>query len=131
MARTEALGRAEPIGLTQRVLGGPPARTLADAVRIADPFTPLDPAVDGSVWVDLSPSRGGEQVASIRRAIMRSGGVPTLHLVTGQTDSGKTSELLRLRKELAATGHCSVFLLDAVHLLDARDIDLEDVLVAM
>src|SRR5690349_12961237 len=37
-----------------------PARTLADAVRLCDPFSPLDPREDESLHEDLSRIRGGD-----------------------------------------------------------------------
>src|SRR5690242_15774053 len=88
------------VPLSQRILGQPPARTLDDAVRLSDPFTPLDPDVDVALRADLNAIRGGDRLAKIVRNIRRSGGMPTLHFLTGHLGSGKTTELLRMRKRL-------------------------------
>jgi AAA ATPase domain len=121
------------VPLSQRIMGAPPARTLDDAVRLCDPFTPLDPAVDGALRADLDAIRGGDGLATIALNIRRSGGTPTLHFLTGHLGSGKTTELLRMKQALsrAEGGANTVLFLDAEALLDRYDIDLEDIVVAL
>jgi hypothetical protein len=125
--------RAVP--LSQRILGKPPARTLDDAYRLCDPFTPLDPTVDTDLRADLDVIRGGDRLARIARNIRRSGGIPTLHFLTGHLGSGKTTELLRMKERLVHPAGLSpentVFFLDADTMLDRYDVDLEDIVVAL
>lgn len=123
------------VPLSQRIMSPPPARTLDDAVRLCDPFTPLDPTVDNALRGDLNAIRGGDRLAEIVRNIRRSGGTPTLHFLTGHLGSGKTTELLRMKQRLIhAEGKApanTVLFLDADAMLDRHDIDLEDIVVAL
>src|SRR4051812_32179990 len=77
-----------------------PATTLADAVRLSDPFSPLDPREDERLHEDLSAIRGGDRLRRIVRNIRRAGGTPTLHFLSGHLGSGKTTELLRMKQRL-------------------------------
>jgi hypothetical protein len=121
--------------LSQRVMGGPPARNLDDAYRLCDPFTPLDPTADAALRADLDAIRGGDRLARIARNIRRSGGVPTLHFLSGHLGGGKTTELLRMKDQLVhPQGKLpanTVFFLDADEMLDRYDVDLEDIVVAL
>jgi len=113
-----------------------PATNLDDAVRVCDPFTPLDPTVDAALREDLNAVRGGDRLARIIRNIRRSGGIPTLHFLGGHLGSGKTTELLRMRHRLlSAEGGAAlsmrVLFVDADVLLNRHDVDLEDILVAL
>ena len=92
------------VPLSQRITSAPPAHTLDDAVRLCDPFTPLDPNTDTSLREDLNAIRGGDRLAKIERNIRRSGGIPTLHFLTGHIGSGKTTEMLRMRQRFAHQG---------------------------
>jgi hypothetical protein len=53
-----------------------PAETLEEAVRLCDPFTPLDPREDGVLHEDLNAIRGGDRLGKIVRNIRRAGGCP-------------------------------------------------------
>ncbi|WP_104980098.1 hypothetical protein [Sorangium cellulosum] len=53
-----------------------PASTPDDAVRLCDPFSPLDPREDVRLHEDLSQIRGGDRLAKIARNIRRAGGRP-------------------------------------------------------
>lgn len=123
------------VPLSQRIMGGPPARNLDDAWRLCDPFTPLDPTADVALRADLNKIRGGDRLARIARNIRRSGGTPTLHFLSGHLGGGKTTELLRMREELVhPQGNLpanTVFFLDADEMLDRYDVDLEDIIVAL
>lgn len=121
------------IPLSQRARG--PAQTLADAVKLCDPATPLDPVEDTALRQDLTNVRGGDRLRRIVRNIRRSGGIATLHFLTGHIGSGKTTELLRMREVLARPeGDApaqTVLYLDADSMLDRYDVDLEDILVGL
>lgn len=112
-----------------------PARTLDDAVRLCDPFSPLDPCEDAALHEDLSQIRGGDHLAKIARNIRRAGGTPTLHLLSGHIGSGKTTELFLMKKRLeSAEGGvvpATTLFLDADAVLDWTDVELEDILVAL
>jgi hypothetical protein len=112
-----------------------PATDLADAVRLCDPFTPLDPREDAVLHEDLSAIRGGDRLGKIVRNIRRAGGTPTLHFVSGHLGSGKTTELLRMKERLeTAEGNApltTTLFLDADTMLDRNDVDLEDILISL
>ncbi|WP_437756196.1 hypothetical protein [Sorangium sp. So ce1389] len=112
-----------------------PASSLDDAVRLCDPFSPLDPRDDAILHEDLSQIRGGDRLAKIARNIRRAGGTPTLHLLSGHIGGGKTTELLLMKKRLeSAEGGAApitTLFLDADAVLDRTDVDLEDILVAL
>ncbi|MDC0744103.1 hypothetical protein [Polyangium mundeleinium] len=112
-----------------------PARTLDDAVRLCDPFTPLHPKEDEDLRQDLQNVRGGDRLALVARSIRRAGGVPTLHLLSGHLGSGKTTELLRMQRRLASAegggSPVATLFLDADHMLDRTSVDLEDILLAL
>lgn len=113
----------------------PPARTLADVPKLCDPYTPLDPVEDRILHADLSSIRGGDRLARIVRNVRRSGGIPTLHFLTGHLGSGKTTELLGVRHRLARREGdepaLHVLFVDADAMLDKADVELEDILIAI
>lgn len=123
------------LAVTRRVVSAPPAQTLDDAVRLCDPFTPLNPREDAALHEDLSGIRGGDRLAKIVRNIRRSGGIPTLHFLSGHLGGGKTTELLRMKERLeTAAGSmpaATVLFLDADTMLNRTDVELEDILVAL
>lgn len=112
-----------------------PADNLADAVRLCDPFSPLDPREDEVLHEDLSAIRGGDRLGKIVRNIRRAGGTPTLHFLSGHLGSGKTTELLRMKQRLETAERdqplTTTLFLDADTMLDRNDVDLEDILVAL
>lgn len=112
-----------------------PARTLDEAVRVCDPFSPLDPREDAALREDLSQIRGGDRLAKIARNIHRAGGTPTLHLLSGQLGGGKTTELLLMKKRLESVeggaSPVTTLFLDADAVLGRTDVDLEDILLAL
>jgi len=130
--RTPEARAVRQVPLSQRINGQPPARTLENAYRLCDPFTPLDPREDGALRADLDPIRGGDRLAHVVRNIHRAGGIPTLHFLSGHVGSGKTTELLRMRERLLQKiPDCTVLFLDADTMLDRYDTDLEDIVVAL
>lgn len=112
-----------------------PAANLADAVRLCDPFSPLDPREDEVLHEDLSAIRGGDRLKRIVRNIRRAGSTPTLHFLSGHLGSGKTTELLRMKQRLEMGEKdqplTTTLFLDADTMLDRNDVDLEDILVAL
>ena len=112
-----------------------PGANLADAVRLSDPFTPLDPRQDEVIHEDLSAIRGGDRLKRVVRNIRRAGSTPTLHFLSGHLGSGKTTELLRMKERLETAEVdqplTTTLFLDADAMLDRNDVDLEDILVAL
>ena len=118
--------------VSRRINGTPPARDLTNAVRLCDPYSPLDPNIDKELHINLNGTRASDPLARIVRNIKRSGGIQTLHLVGGHVGSGKTTELLRMKEQLA-TGQnaATVFFLDASQALNQIKVDLEDILIGL
>src|SRR6185437_11265110 len=123
------------LAVSKRSMLGAPAKNLDDAVRLCDPFSPLDPREDTVLHEDLSTIRGGDRLGKIVRNIRRAGGTPTLHFVSGHLGSGKTTELLLMKEHLEAKhGEAplvTTLFLDADSMLDRNDVDLEDILIAL
>jgi hypothetical protein len=130
------------IPLSQQVRDGIPAVNLDDAVKLCDPYTPLDAAHDGALHCDLSLVRGGDRLEALVRDIRRRGSQPGLHFVTGHVGSGKSTELSRLRRQLESVAldssgrvrypAAAVVLFDALPLVNTiGDLDLEDLLVGL
>lgn len=62
-----------------------------------------------NVYVDLSEARGDDVVKRLRRGIAMSPNRPTLQFLTGAIGSGKTTELLRLRRSLEQQGFVVIY----------------------
>jgi DNA polymerase III delta prime subunit len=107
-----------------------PARTVADVFRTCNPNKPLVP--DDPRYVDLTESRGPKQLAaSVTRRIQRSAQDAKVKLLfTGHRGSGKTTELLRLQKELEDKNFFTVYM-DVEDLLDTSSLSYLDVLVSL
>ena len=76
---------------------------IADAYRACNPDRPL--SAEDDRYVDLSESRGVQHIAELITWRVRNS-EPTVQvkqLFTGHRGSGKTTELLRLQKELEAS----------------------------
>ncbi|MDO9016294.1 MAG: hypothetical protein Q8S73_10170 [Deltaproteobacteria bacterium] len=120
--------------LTRRVMGGVPATTLDDAVKLCNPAVALDPEADAGLHVNLDVLRGGDRMATLIRAIRRQGSTSSLQFLTGHIGSGKTTELLRMGNRLSKLPfdhRPTVLVLDATPLVEISDVDLEDILVAL
>lgn len=91
-------------------------------VKIYNAFSPFVPLPAGSpVYVNCSAVRGDSNVyRELGRKIINSDR-PTYQLYGGHRGAGKSTELLRLQKELTQRG-CSVIYFDA----DDKDIDPQD-----
>ncbi len=106
------------------------ATNIDDTYRACDPDKPL--AADDDRYVDLSASRGTPQIAkSITRNIKRTDANSHLQLLfTGHRGSGKTTELLRLKKELETAQFFTIYL-DIEDILDLGSLSYLDVLIAI
>lgn len=106
------------------------ARTIDETYRACNPDQPLQP--DDDRYVDLTESRGTRQIAkSIARNIARSEHNAQIKLLfTGHRGSGKTTELLRLQKELEENSFFTIYM-DTEELLDLVSLSYLDVLVAI
>lgn len=127
-----ALRALRQIPVSTRINGPPPAKDLTNAVRLCDPFTPLDPGIDTQLHINPAGARASDPLTRIRRNIQRSGGMQTLHLVGGHLGCGKTTELLRMKLELETDKNAAtVLFLDAYQALNQTHVDLEDILIGL
>jgi hypothetical protein len=112
-----------------------PTEDLTAATQICDPWLPLQPGEDDSIREDFDAARGGNRLVRMMQRIRRAGARPTLHFLTGHMGSGKTTELLRMREALRIVDGqhlpVEVLVVDADTLLDRRDVDVEDLLIAL
>ncbi len=124
-----------PLPLSKRVVGPIPATSFGDVVKLCDPLVPLDPLADAALREDLDELRGGNRLARLARTVRRAGSSPTLQFLTGHVGSGKTTELLQMKRRLEAPSReanpPTVLILDGTPLVDISDVDLEDVLVLL
>lgn len=106
------------------------ATNLDEVYRACDPDKPLS-ALDER-YVDLAGVRGTKVIATtIARRIERcNDGQFYQQLFTGHRGSGKSTELLRLKKELQ-NRHFFAIYIDVEELLDLADIDYLDVLLSI
>lgn len=134
MAQNPTTHAVRQVPVSRRIQGPPPAHTLDDAIKLCDPFSPLDPAIDLALVQNLDAFRGGDRLSRIKRNILRSGGISTLHYLSGHIGSGKTTELLRMKQNLETDprgADFNLFYLDADLMLDRFDVDLEDILLGL
>lgn len=106
------------------------ANNLDDVYRVCDPDEPLNATDDR--YVDLSEVRGTKIIAkTIARRISRSAeGQYHQQLLTGHRGCGKSTELLRLKKELEEQKFFVVYL-DVEDMLDLVDLNYLDVLLSI
>lgn len=107
-----------------------PADSVDTAYRACNPDQALPP--DDPRYVDLYPGRSEKDMSSvIAWEIKVSGDVEHMRkLVTGHRGSGKTTELLRLKKALENDNFFVVYV-DVEKMLDLGDISYLDVLLAI
>lgn len=105
-----------------------PAKTVAEAYRACNPDEALQP--EDPRYVDFSEVRSDDMLSEIGWKITVSGNDCLNKLVTGHRGSGKTTELLRLKKELE-TQDLFVIYADIEDMLDLGDISYLDVLLAI
>lgn len=108
----------------------PRATTIADAYRACNPDKPLQP--DDDRYVDLSASRGMRHIAELITWKIQNSGTDAQNkrLFTGHRGSGKTTELLRLQRELERNAFFTIYL-DTEKLLDLGNLNYLDVLVVI
>ena len=106
------------------------AKTIAEAYQVCNPEQPLQP--DDDRYVDLSASRGMRHIAELITWKIQNSGADAQNkrLFTGHRGSGKTTELLRLQRELERNDFFTIYL-DTERLLDLGNLNYLDVLVAM
>lgn len=106
------------------------ANNLDEVYRACDPDKPL--TADDERYVDLSEVRGTKVLATkIARRISRCDS-NQFHqqLITGHRGCGKSTELLRLKKELEENSFFVVYI-DTEELLDLVDLDYLDVMLSI
>ncbi|BBC26336.1 type II secretory pathway, ATPase PulE/Tfp pilus assembly pathway, ATPase PilB [Pseudanabaena sp. ABRG5-3] len=95
---------------------------LTQIYNAFDPFQPLDAEKDQDLYVDFEKARGNAKVErDLGRKIERSQNKPLAQLYAGHRGTGKSTELLRLKKYLEER-KCHVVYFAA----DEGDIDPED-----
>lgn len=106
------------------------ATTIAEAYRACNPDKPL--SAEDDRYVDLSDSRGVQHIAELITWRIQNSepAVQVKQLFTGHRGSGKTTELLRLQKELEANSFFTIYM-DVEEMLDLGSLNYLDVLVAM
>ncbi|MCA6522320.1 MAG: AAA family ATPase [Pseudanabaena sp. M135S2SP2A07QC] len=95
---------------------------LSQIYNAFDPFQPLDAEKDQDLYVDFQKARGNAKIErDLGRKIERSQNKPLAQLYAGHRGTGKSTELLRLKKYLEER-KCHVVYFAA----DEGDIDPED-----
>lgn len=95
---------------------------LTQIYNAFDPFQPLDAEKDQDLYVDFQKARGNAKIErDLGRKIERSQNKPLAQLYAGHRGTGKSTELLRLKKYLEER-KCHVVYFAA----DEGDIDPED-----
>ncbi|MCA1994711.1 MAG: ATP-binding protein [Coleofasciculus sp. S288] len=88
-------------------------------------------AEDRQYYIDFSSVRGGKIIEQLERTITRlSPDAPTCQLFTGHIGCGKSTELLRLKKELEDQRFHVVYFESSQDLVMA-DVDVTDILLAI
>ncbi|AFY40304.1 hypothetical protein Lepto7376_4184 [[Leptolyngbya] sp. PCC 7376] len=97
-----------------------------------DPFYPLDAIKDADIYVDMSDSRGRADIKrDLGRKIIRSrNSRPTAQLYAGHRGTGKSTELLRLRKYLEEQDCYVVYFAADDGDIDPEDAQYTDILIA-
>ncbi len=97
-----------------------PSRTLA-----------IDKPEDKKVYIDFSSVRGGDIIKRLKQKItVLKPNQPTCALFTGHIGCGKSTELLRLKKELEEAGFHVVYF-ESSEDLEMSDVDIADVLLSI
>ena len=94
---------------------------------------PLPPERQADLYVDLDEVRGNmDTVSRLEKTIRFAQGKPTCQVLAGHKGSGKSTELLRLKKQLESDDNpFFVVYVQADEHLDGNDVDFPDVLVAI
>jgi hypothetical protein len=100
--------------------------------RACDPSKTLvfaDPS-DQKYYIDFAEVRGSEIIEELKGDILDFCDQPTCALFTGHIGCGKSTELLRLKKELEDDGFHVVYF-ESRDDLEMADVDISDVLLAI
>lgn len=90
-----------------------------------------DAAEDQKYYIDFSSVRGGQIIENLRDNItLWSPDESTCQLFTGHIGCGKSTELLRLKKELEHEGFHVVYF-ESSQDLEMGDVDVGDILLAI
>jgi hypothetical protein len=90
-----------------------------------------DKAEDRKYYIDCASVRGGDIIGKLKKKIaFFSPDEPTCVLFTGHIGCGKSTELLRLKKELEDEGFHVVYF-ESSEDLEMTDVDIGDVLLAI
>ncbi|ABW31910.1 P-loop NTPase fold protein [Acaryochloris marina] len=81
-------------------------------------------------YIDFSSVRGGEVIEELGQTIALMDPDPTCQLFSGHIGCGKSTELLRLKKELQEKGFHVVYFESSAD-LDMGDVDVSDILLAI
>ncbi len=94
---------------------------------------PLDPDHQAQLYVDLDDARGRmDAVSRLEKKIRLAEGRPTCQVLAGHRGSGKSTELLRLKKSLeSGKGPLFVVYVQADDDIDRNDVDFPDILIAV
>jgi len=106
---------------------------IRDFYQAVNPSETLNVAneADRKLYIDFSSVRGGEIIEELRDNItFFSPEEPTCALFTGHIGCGKSTELLRLKKDLEADGFHVVYF-ESSEDLDMADVGIGDVLLAI
>jgi hypothetical protein len=105
------------------------------AQRVYREFSPepLAPERQGDLYVNLDEVRGNmDTVSRLEKTIRLAEGKPTCQVLAGHKGSGKSTELLRLKRQLeSGENPFFVVYVQADDDIDRNDVDFPDVLIAM
>jgi len=105
-------------------------RSFYQATHPSQALVPDDPR-DRQYYIDFAPVRGGRAIEKIQNKIAYfSPDDPTCTLFTGYIGSGKSTELLQLKKALEGDGFQVVYF-ESSDDLELADLDIPDVLLAI
>ncbi len=91
----------------------------------------IDKAEDKKMYIDFSSVRGSDIIKKLKEKItFLKPNDPTCALFTGHIGCGKSTELLRLKKELEEKGFHVVYFASSED-LEMTDVDIADVLLAI
>lgn len=100
--------------------------------RACNPSKTLDIShpQDLPYYVDCSEVRGRDLVRELARTVVFSGEMPTCQLFTGHIGCGKSTELLRLKRDLEQKDYHVVYF-ESTDDLDMADVDISDILLVI
>ncbi|MEM6503150.1 MAG: ATP-binding protein [Cyanobacteria bacterium P01_C01_bin.89] len=113
--------------------GDRPTIDYVDFFRAVNPSKTLDISKesDRRYYIDFTAVRGDKVIRKLKNRIVRlSPDEPTCSLFTGHIGCGKSTELLRLKKELEEEKFFVVYFMGDDY-LDTADVDIIDVLLAI